>query len=186
MENSIQDVLELIVQQTKKLESSQFTKLIVEQGGIQQVKLEGQDWQLGVGETNMEAFILTFRQFISHKDILSFRKLRVRINDPELSQEWKIGFTEADKTVKQIFDGKPLSVNVVEVSRAAIIDIFFYGNLIHIDKLKRDVFEKWKSNKDIFAQLQFEFVTALVGILDQILKVGLLSQEELDKIKRVS
>lgn len=184
MDSNSREVLKLFVEKAEKLFNMQFTRRIVEQQGILQRRSgDNGPWRMSIGDEERDAFIATLRMFIQKKDRISFYSIATLLNDQCLSSAWKDEFRQARTTVDQIFDGHlpHLNIDGQPLMRRDIWEIIVHGDLAHVDAKKRLILDRWYSDPDLFAQIEFEFFTMIAFILDQIGKVAVASRHELER-----
>lgn len=189
MQATTREVLSLFIEKAEKLKLLNFTTFIVKKGGL---NLKGRlqdsgDLYIehdGSDDEAVDAFVLTFRFFIQDKDGISFRRLNDHVlNDPAVSDNWKLEFARVRSEINQFLDSPP-DMRVVmngqsSASRREILFTFIYGDLAHADLQKRQVFEDWRRDQETFQILSFEFQVTLVRMLDAISYMAYLSKREL-------
>jgi hypothetical protein len=138
----------------------------------------------------VHAFLNTYRFFIQDSDGISFRALhRTVSDDPGLSDNWKSEFArvrealnefldEPLRAIRIVFNGRPIS------SRREVHDVFIYGDISHLrykqDEQKREIFERWRSQPDIYGSLWLVFIDTLTEMLRAIAYISCLNEEVLE------
>ncbi len=151
-----------------------------------------EEWQ---NYPEIRGFLLTFRMFIQPRDrIALYESNRGSPERPKLldltgiSDSWYEKVKQAHKWVtcalaitppNLIYDGKP-------ITRWEVLETFLYGDLAHTNPAKRKTFKQWKEEPDLFGNLQFEFVSILAFMFDQILVVAEESKQELGRHLRIT
>ncbi len=184
MDDESREVLESFVEKAVKLIDMKYTRQIVEQQGILQVKLgENEPWRISTGDDERDAFIATLRMFMQKKDRISFHHVAGLLDNSGLSSDWKNEFSQARSTWNQILDGclPHLMVNGQPLKRRDMWDVIVHGDLAHVDKRKKATLNQWRSDPALYAQVEFEFHTMIVFMLDQIGRVALASRRELER-----
>ncbi len=67
------------------------------------------------------------------------------------------------------------------ITRWEVLETFLYGKFAHMNVEKRQMFQRWQQMPDLFANLQFEFVSIVGFMFGQILDVAEASKQELGR-----
>jgi hypothetical protein len=187
MREETRRILELFVEKANELQF--FFEHMQSVGiGFTGVRTSEGEWEIQFDlpeEQKKKSFILTFRFFYNQKESISILKLRRFLNDPELSDNWKMGVSNKRNAyidylkgysayTVELFDGHP--------TRAEILDTVINGVLAHADPEKLQRFKQW-TRDDIRANLlDQEFATILVQIFRLNNYTKELREQELNSI----
>lgn len=143
MEKNFKEQIQLFIDEAKRLKSKSFyefcinNEVIVSDGTISEVMPD---------EEQLEAYVLHFRKFIQNNDSICVSKIANLVN--KYLYENKKDTSHWNKlydTYKNMFKSKSLLNNFVqgiEVSVTESIDSKIYGDLAHLNKEKRELYNK--------------------------------------------
>lgn len=195
MNDEAQRTLELFIEKAERL--SRFVRenhaprgLVVNPGGLMGIFREndGEEWEIA---STLEGFLATFRMFVQARDKIALYSLerdpqgQVKKRKPRLldlaglSAEWYEKVERVYATIDLALAVVPpkLIYNDQPITRREVLETFLYGDYVHVTR--RELFQQWRSQKDVFAELQFEFVTILGFLFGQILDVAEACRHEL-------
>jgi hypothetical protein len=189
MNGKTRRALELFVERADELEKGGFIKYLGENRPIT-LTVTSQDDGMSLIEAKgpdddaTKAMIATIRPFMGQRPI-SFGSIVELCDDPGLSSEWKSLVVTNRNDVNSYLDNQ---VAIVEppgellLTRRAILDIFIYGKILHIDDDKKHkIYEKWQSDKFFFLLLTTEFYATLAGLARAVFAIAEISKSELAK-----
>lgn len=192
MEERTKKVLELFIKKADKLKSRSFIKYIVDGGELTLRMTENAPLEkFGPDDEAAEAFIPTFRLFFQDSNGFSFKYLdEVISNDHALSEYWKQEVRSVRNWLNQFLDGPSLlSVNSEVPTRRNVMDVFFYGDLLHTSTDKkqgifgrswREQFELWEQQESVHYFYQLELASIMFNIFHAIMHVSEISKKEIE------
>ena len=138
----------------------------------------------GPTDESINAFLLTYRMFIYNKDDVSFSKVdKYAYRCSSLKEKFYERFKIIVKNTNDIFnsptnvtsDGHKFTVREIH-------DMFIKGNLAHIQEKNKNrrLYKDYKDNQLIYTIFNYEFVSTLVKIMNEILSIKKLNNEVLE------
>jgi len=188
----------MFVEESAKLNSFNFAKILTKRRRLHAHLVWSSDNVLvgvehdGITDESVDAFIPTFRLFILETEKVSFRSLaKIVMLDGDVSDEWKREFARVRSQLNAYLDGPsefhnissdpndlPILAKPIH-SKRELLYTFIYGAFLHRDEEYRKALKDWQSFPTFFSLLQFEFLTILAAMLEQISYVATISQQEL-------
>jgi hypothetical protein len=146
-----------------------------------------EEWQ---NYPEIRGFLLTFRLFILRRDGIALYvseqgslKRPELLELPSMSERWHEKVEQAYKWVTDALAIAPANLiyDSKSITRWEVLETFLYGKFAHMNVDKRQMFQRWQQMPDLFANLQFEFVSIVGFMFGQILDVAEASKQELGR-----
>jgi hypothetical protein len=198
MKLETKETLLMLIEESAKLGSFNFAKILTSRGRMRAHLVWSSDNVLvgvehdGQTDESVDAFIPTFRLFILETEKVSFRSLAKIVGlDDEVSDEWKRDFARVRSQLNVYLDGPsefyelssdpndlPILAKPIR-SKRELLYTFIYGAFLHRDEEYRKALKDWQNFPAFYSFLQFEFLTILAAMLEQISYVAIISKREL-------
>lgn len=184
--------LRLFNEKADKLESSEFTKVILSEPFGFRIELDnkqgvGAAWRTGPQGESIDAFVGTFRQFLQKNDLISFRNMaryydRLRAAGL-IAENLASDFGDVRDYLNQFLDSEtPLNFHDKRLTRHYIFDVFVNGAIAHTDKGKRAIYDQWKAVPMFSPAVENEFISIMCEVLAMIFWVRNLNKRALEEI----
>ncbi len=160
----------------EKLRNHNFTKKVIEGFGVTVSAKEGEpiiiEKKFPTGEL-IDSFLLTFRLFIQERDAIHFDNMaKIYSKLPDYSKE-KTAFLNIHKGLNDYLKSPDkqfkFSENGQTFTNWQIFEVFLYGDLAHINRDKKKIYDRWMANPLTGTILQEEFINVTSNILRCIL-----------------
>lgn len=182
----ILETLKLFNEKAEELHESNFIELMRDKDiGIHVTVRQGQG-TIRKNTPHKEpicAFILTFRFFIQDRDGISCRSMQ-KIYDQlpsDFKEERKI-FSQVRKGLNDFLNSEPIiKIQGIPLTNNYIMKVFIYGNLSHLNKEKKKIFEWWMSDSILAPFMVNEFVFILSTVMDYIMYIRNLNKIVIQK-----
>ena len=192
MENETRRVFEIYTAQVEHIRNYYFEDHVKTIGlGFSATKREDGLWHWTFGlpdDKERDAFLLVFRTFIQQNDEVCILNLNRFHKDPDVSKEWKEGYSEARQIFLKFLHEKPVEIEddvfYGSPTREKILDTVLYGKLAHVPRdrpEKRELFLKWTENEFWEMILFQEFTRILLGVLQVVYRIDALCRLEIQK-----
>ena len=187
------EALELFNNKAEKLGRSDFIKTMFgTDTGVTVSQKAGEPVQFilrGPTETEIDAFILTFRFFYQPGERSSFGKMAdaYRASDVEaaLKDEFIASVDELNKFLDNPPDDFQIEFKGELLTRRRILEIFMYGDLAHANKAdKVKIFNEWASVPGHFPFAQNEFNYTLTKTFQVIEYLKELNERALEQLRK--
>ncbi|MCF8241718.1 MAG: hypothetical protein K9J16_10060 [Melioribacteraceae bacterium] len=146
------DTLILFNEKAEILKTSRYFKEILKSGSSLNISVEA--WGKitvdlkGPDDESIRSFALTFRFFIQDNERCSIRNISDIYRESIIPQLIRIEFQKHYTEIQSFLKTESLlKVNKKRIDYKSILEIFFYGNLAHANKVKKQIFDYWM--KDI-------------------------------------
>ena len=199
MKLETKEIFLMFIEESAKLGSFNFAKILTKRRSLHARFVWSSDNVLvgvehdGLTDESVDAFIPTFRLFILETEKVSFRSLaKIVMLDDEVSDEWKREFVRVRSQLNTYLDSPSEFYNLSSDSndlpilakpirsKRELLYTFIYGAFLHRDEENRKALKDWQSFPTFFSFLQFEFLTILAAMLEQISYVATISKQELN------
>jgi hypothetical protein len=160
------EALELFNNKTEKLARSDFIKTMFgTDTGVTVSQNAGEPVKFilrGPTETEIDAFVLTFRFFYQPGERSSFGKVAAAYDGSDVEDTLKAEFIASVDVVNTFLDNPPDDFRIEFrgelLTRRRILEIFMYGDLAHSNKAdKVKIFNEWSNVPGYFPFVQNEF-----------------------------
>lgn len=174
--------LRLFNQTFEELSNSSFIKQVRETGHI--FVTGGGGATKGYPDRDaMKAFVLTYRFFENSSDRISLRDLATAYEMLPVSPQHRQTFATLRSDLNLYLDVKaPIEVNGKRYTRRQLMRIFIYGNLAHLNRKKKAIYDKWLEDITIFSVIEYNFVGILLEVENYIRKFRKLNEQVLSEI----
>lgn len=186
-------VLELFLEKSLELQSSDFFKFISQQGVKVSAQINQQSGMIDVDtlqpdENALNNFLFPIRIFILKNEACSIESLKKISVDTSsgVSSEWRQAFNFIYSLYTHYMDAHVDTPNFQAYTRREVIDVFFYGGKFHADLKKKVLHDKWKSMEMFYPLINAEFNVSLYMICKAILFISDLTRKELDRLVKLN
>lgn len=123
-------------------------------------------------EEEIEAFVLTFRLFVQPRDDISFSRMAAFYTTLPVTSALRDRVVLVSKGVTQYLnDPSGIILDGIEVTRRHIFEIVMYGGMAHVNKDKRDLYERWHSHEIQFPLVEEAFSTIIATVTQAVFTV---------------
>lgn len=121
----------------------------------------------GPSQDAINAFVLTFRQFIQKKDIISIERIAKIYSRLPISKNMKVEFERIKDKYDNFIDAESrYKFNMRQLKNKDILVTFIYGDLAHMEMNKREIFKKWMNDRFFKPTIENGFVNILARTIN--------------------
>ncbi len=193
LDEGSKNTLELFVERTEAL--AQFVSENRFGGGLVGIfrNVNEGEWQI---HSAINGSLCILRSFLQSSDGIALYLLerdspqgplrRPKLLDLNVSASWHDTVNHAYEQINLALAIEPdnLTYNGKAISRFEVLDTFLYGKFVHLTTEKRNKYNQWKSEPELFDRLKGVFIDSLGFIVGQIMEVAKASKYELDLYTR--
>ena len=182
-ENKIK-ILHLFNEKVSELLESRFTKslsgsgvkITAKKGGCAKSERAGPDFEA------IKSFAITIRNFMLDRDHISIRNIAQIYEKLDETDELNTEFSETRSKFNIFLDScSPHIYNNKTLTNRQILDIYIYGEVIHLNK--RDEFKKWISTSPLKDLMYNEIVYILDNVAGHIYFFNSINEQYLKRIE---